>query len=201
MILIVTFLLTAVSVVTFNSLIGIVEPMTRHALEKVAASNPQFTQDMLETQLRRSMKIAPWFSLLTPIMMLVAALVIWVLGKIFGSKASYTQSLVIAAYVSIIYVVALVTGAQALVLDMTKVTNPFHLSLSAARFVDPASMSPSLYGILGSLDVFTIWRLALLAIGIRVIGKTSRGAAWGFAVLCFLVMVLMGVRNAISMAP
>src|ERR1044071_1390732 len=89
MILIVTALLVLLSVLTFNSLVTVIEPMTRRAMEKAAASNPQLTQDMIDTQLRVGMKIAPWFPLLTPIFMLLGGLVVWVVGKLFGSKASY----------------------------------------------------------------------------------------------------------------
>ena len=199
-ILIVTGLLLAITVLTFNSLAGIMEPVMRRAMEKAMASNPQFTQDMMDTQLRRSMKIAPWFPVFTPILMLLGAVVLWLIAKLFGSKANYTQSLLIVAYACISFVVGtLITGVQALVLDTTKYTNPIQLSIGPARFVDVSTSSPWVLGLLLTLDLLSIWRLALLAIGVHVIGRTSKNAAWAFAVIAFLVMYLMNVRNALSL--
>jgi hypothetical protein len=200
-IIIVTVLLAVISIVTWPSIQPVVEPFTRRAMEKAAASNPRLTQDMIDTQVRMSMKVAPWMTLATPIVMLIAALVLWVVGKLFGSKASYTQTLTIVGYACITLVVAaLVGGVQALLTDTTKLTNPNQLALNGARFVDPASVSPYVYGLLTSLDVFGIWRLVLIAIGVRVIGKTSAAAAWGVAGVAFLITLLFAIRNAITMA-
>jgi uncharacterized protein YneF (UPF0154 family) len=200
MILIVTVLVVLLSVLTFNSLVGVMEPMMRRGMEKAMASNPRFTQDMMESQLRTGLKIAPWFPVLAPIFMLIGALVVWLVGKLFGSKASYTQSLLIVAYACITFVVGyLITGAQALLLDTTTLTNPVQLSTGPARFVDTATASPWMLGLMLSLDVISLWRLALIAIGVYVIGKTSRNAAWMFAITVFVLMYLMNVRNAMSM--
>lgn len=200
--LIITGLWLLISLVTFDSMATVIETVSRRAMEKAAASNPRLTQDMLESQLRLSMKIAPWFPIFTPILALIGALVVWLVGKLFGSKASYTQSLVIMTYACITFVIsALFTGLQALVMDMTKLTNPIQLTLSPARFADPAQMSSFLYGLLLTLDVFSLWRLALIAIGIHVIGKTSKAAAWGFAAVAFALQLLFSIRQAISMQP
>lgn len=200
MILIVTTLIVLLSVLTFNSLVGVMEPMMRRGMEKAMASNPQFTQDMMDTQLRTALKFAPWFPVLTPVFMMLGALIIWLVGKLFSSKASYTQSLLITAYACITFVVSyLVTGAQALLMDMTKLTNPVQLSVGPARFVDTTTASPWLLGLLLTLDVFSIWRLALIAIGIYVIGRTSKNAAWTFAITVFVLTFLMNVRNAMQM--
>jgi hypothetical protein len=199
-ILIVTALLVLISVLTFNSLVGVIEPMMRRGMEKAMASNPQFTQDMMENQLRISLKVAPWFWVATPIIMLVAALALWLIGKLFSSKATYTQSLVIVAYACITFVVgSLITGVQALVMDMSKFTNPIQLSTGPARFMDPATASPWVMGLMLTLDLMSIWRIALVSIGIYVIGKTSKNAAWMFAIVTFLIMFLLNVRNAMSM--
>ena len=200
MILIITALIVLLSVLTFSSMINVIEPMARRSMEKAMESNPQFTQDMMEANLRRGMKVAPWMPVFAPVLMMLGAVVVWLVGKVFGSKASYTQSLLIVAYACITFVVGyLVTGAQALVMDMTKLTNPVQLSLSPARFVDPATASPWTYGFLTALDVFSLWRTALLAIGLRVIGGVSKGQAWAFAITMFVILVLFSVRNAFQM--
>jgi len=200
MILIVTGLILLLSVITFNSLVTIIEPMTRRAMEKAAAANPQISQDILDKQLSVGMKIAPWFPVITPILMLIGAFVLWLVGKLFGSKATYTQSLLIVAYASITYVVTyLVTGIQALTMDLTKLTSPVQLAIGPARFVDTTSGSPWLLGLLLTLDLFTLWRIALMAIGLRVIGRTSKGAAWGFAIVAFVLLSLLSVRSAMQM--
>jgi hypothetical protein len=200
MILVIAGLWLLVSVLTFDSLIGVFEPMMRRGMEKAMVNNPQITQDFMDAQLRRTLKFLPWFPLLTPIFMLLGALAVWLVGKLFGSKANYTQSLLIVAYACITFVIgALIMGVQALTMDMTQFTNPIQLSTGPARFMDPTTSSPWMMGLMLTLDVLSLWRLALISIGIYVIGRTSKNAAWMFAVVAFLIMFLMNVRNAMSM--
>jgi hypothetical protein len=199
MIIIITVVIVALSVLTFDSIVNVIEPMMRRGIDKAAAANPQVPRAALESQMRIGLKIAPWFPIITPILLLLGALVFWLVGKIFGSVAGYVQSLLIVTYACISFILSyLATGAQALLMDMTTLTSPLQLSMGPARFA-PATTSPWVLGLLMTLDLFSIWRLALLAIGLHVIGRVSKNAAWIFALVMFLLMWLMNVRNAMQM--
>jgi hypothetical protein len=66
-------------------------------------------------------------------------------------------------------------------------------------FVDPTA-SPVLYSLLSSFDVFTIWTLALTAIGITCISKVKSGAAYAVVFGWYAVVVLIGVGVAAAFA-
>jgi hypothetical protein len=62
-------------------------------------------------------------------------------------------------------------------------------------FIDRAA-HPVLGSLLTSFDIFTIWTLALTAIGITCISKVKRGTAFAVVFGWFGVVVLIGVGLA-----
>lgn len=65
------------------------------------------------------------------------------------------------------------------------------LQASGAALVDKAATARPLYALLGSLDLFSFWLIALLSIGYgAVIGKPARTAAW--AVLGLWALMVAG---------
>jgi hypothetical protein len=187
-IFIVTVILMIVTILTFNAMSAPIESELRQAMAKAAAKTPQLTQDMIDKQVSISLVVRKFAGIFFPIGALIIAVFIWIAAKIVGAKETYHGALVVIAYSSIISVVgAIVTGAQALVLDASKMTSPDQLSLSAARLMDKATASPALYMVAKQLDVFGIWALIVMAIGVRVTGKTSRNQAIAFAVLWWVV--------------
>src|SRR5579862_3924253 len=110
-ILIITALLVVVGFATYGAMSGLIEMEVRRQLAK----NPQITQDTINA----AMKFTSWSTRLGPVfypvILMLAALLVWLLGKAVGSRASYQTSLMIVTYASILDVVkAIVGGAQAL---------------------------------------------------------------------------------------
>jgi hypothetical protein len=98
----------------------------------------------------------------------------WLTGKIFGATLTYAAATMIAAYAYIPRVVeALAISVQGLLLDTSGFTGRYQLSLGVGRFLDPES-TRGLLGVLGRVDVFTLWVTALLAIGIVTVGKLPK---------------------------
>ena len=63
------------------------------------------------------------------------------------------------------------------------------IQASGAALVDKAATSRPLYALLGSLDLFAFWLIALLSIGYgAAIGKPARTAAWAVLVLWTLMV-------------
>ena len=198
MILLITALVTIIGVLTWNSLAPVYEAEFRAMAAKQMAANPQMTADAMETGLKFQMGIRRWAGVMIPIGILIAALPVWLLGRIVGAKEmTYTRALVVVAWSSIISVVgALALGLQGLLLDVSTITTPDKLSLSAARFVDKSTTSSFLYTTLKALDVFGLWSLIVMTIGVRVTGRATKNAAIAFAVTWFLVAILFGVAGA-----
>lgn len=187
---IITIALTIITVLTFNSVGPLIESEMRGEMAKQMAKNAQMTQDNVDMGIRIQMFVRRWMGLFTPLGVLLVALFVWIVAKIVGAKETYGGALIAVTYASIIgLVAALILGAQALVLDVSNMTSPDQLSLSAARFADKATTSPALYALLKALDVFGIWSLVVMAIGVRVTGKTSRNQAMAFAAIWFVLTV------------
>ena len=144
------------------------------------------------------MKLAPWFPIATPIFMLVGALVVWLVGKIFGSKQTYNAALVVAGWSYMPRVLgALIGGIQGLLMDPDNLKGQLSISLSPARFMDPDTSNQLLYQLMGRFDLITIWITVLLAIGLYVTGKVSKGSAATFGFLIWLVGSLPALRSAL----
>jgi hypothetical protein len=110
-----------------------------------------------------------------PISLLVLGLATWGVGKLFGGTLSYGTGLTIACYSWVPRVIAgILVDIQGLVTDTSKLTSQYQLSLSPARFLDPASTSPALLALLGRVDLFTLWTTVLLAIGLVAAGKVAK---------------------------
>ena len=78
----------------------------------------------------------------------------------------------------------------AAVVDTSNLNSRYSLTLGLGRFFDPDTTSPILLGLIGRIDVFTIWITVLIAIGLAVTGKISRGKAAIAAAIVWLVGAL-----------
>jgi len=82
---------------------------------------------------------------------------------------------------------ALVVAVQGLLMDPASFNGRWRVSLGIGRFLDPDATSPALLALVGRLDVFTIWVTVLLAIGLAVTGRISRGRAAIAAAIVWLL--------------
>ena len=65
-----------------------------------------------------------------------------------------------------------------------------------SRFFAPDQPSPIAYQFMGRLDLITIWVTVLLAVGLYVTGKVSKGRATIFGILMWLIGALPALRQA-----
>jgi hypothetical protein len=81
-------------------------------------------------------------------------------------------------------------------MDPASLTGQMAISLSPARFFAPDQPSPIAYQLMGRLDLITIWVTVLLAVGLHVTGKVSKGRATIFGILMWLIGALPALRQA-----
>jgi hypothetical protein len=106
--------------------------------------------------------------------------------------------MMIATYSQFPRVVEMVLNAlQGLMLAPESITSRYSVQIGPARFLD-ASANPFLLTLLGGLDLFTIWVVALLAIGLAVVARVPRGRAAIAAVAVWLVLLLPSLFQALS---
>jgi hypothetical protein len=126
------------------------------------------------------------FAVTFPIGVLLTGLVLWLVGKAFGSVAGFAAAAMVATYAQTPKVLQqLAAILQGLVME--PVSSIYHVTLSPARFMDPEQTSAVVMGLLGRLDVFVIWSTVLLAIGLAVVGRVPRSQAYLAAAVVWLL--------------
>lgn len=137
--------------------------------------------------------------IMVPIIIFLLAVVLWLAGKAVGASQVFGAALVVAAYSYVPRMLeSLLTTFQALLMDPASLDGRYRVSISAARFLDPDTASPVLLAIAGRFDVFTIWTMVLLAIGLSVTGRIPRYQAAVGALIVWVVASLPEVIPAIA---
>lgn len=159
------------------------------------AQNPSLTPEAVEAS-RGMMETFTKFGvfLFIPIGVLILGLGIWLVGKMFGASMRLAAGLMIAAYAYAPRVLeSALVAVQGIVLDTSAMTGRFQLSWGVGRFLDPDATSIGLLGILGRIDVFTIWMTILIGIGISVVGKVERSQGMLAAAVIWVLGALPAV--------
>ncbi len=118
--------------------------------------------------------------ILTPVfVVLISSAIYLIFTKIAGSDVKFKQLFSMNTHIMII-------GAVGLVLNMALRSaiggNPEVFITSLAGLVNSEKA-----GVLGSIEVFSIWQTVLTAIGLHRVAGLSKGWAWGIAIVFFLV--------------
>ena len=197
-ILFVAIAIGIVVAMTFNTLEPIFDAEFARATAKQLANNPQITPDQLETGKKFGLSVARYgVGVIMVLTMLLIGVITWLLGKVVGSAQSFHAAFVVAAWSYFPRVLgAVLGGVQGLVMDTSKFTSQLSITLSPARFMDPDASNPMLYQLAGRFDLITIWVTILLAVGMYVTGKVSKGRAAIFGVLIWAVGGLYAIRAA-----
>jgi len=185
---------------TFNTLEPIFDAEFSRRTAKMMAQNPALTPEMLEKMRGVQTGVAKYgLSIVMIVTMFVLGCVSWLVGKVFDSKQTFNAALVVAAWAYMPRILgALINAIQGLLMDPAKMTSILAISLSPARFMDPEATNPILYQMVGRLDLITIWVTVLLAIGLVVTGKVTKGRAAIFGVIMWIVGSLPQIQQALT---
>lgn len=128
---------------------------------------------------------------------LLNALFLMLSGKIFGASLPFGRAAVIAALAGVPRIFSWIAIAvQGLLLpEGTMPRSMADASLGPARFVDPETTSPAIVALLSNIDIFRIWQIVLLGIGVSVVAKVTRMNGYLTAV------VAVGIATALSLIP
>jgi hypothetical protein len=162
--------------------------------------------DQREKVMEQQAKIGKIFSYASPAIgllyyLIIAAVLFGTFKFVTGAELRFKTmfALVIYAWLPVLFVyllgiVSLLAGVSG---DGFLMQNPAATNLGI--FVDPVS-SKLLYSLLSSVDAFTFWSLALMAIGVTCISKVKRGAAFAvvFGWFGFWVLIKIGMAAIFS---
>ena len=171
--------------------------------EQIASSPSQsqafesLPKDQQNQRIAISVKITKFTPYLVPIFSLVggliaAAILMATFSFIHEASVPYSRSLAIFFYAGLPYLITF--GLSIITLSVASDTegrNPRNLvATNPAYFMDPHSTSKFVYGMVGSLDIISIWVIVLMGIGFKVNSakpKLSTGTAIG-TVFCFYLI-------------
>ena len=127
----------------------------------------------------------------TPFSIALIAAVLLLTSRIMGGQLSYGQLFAINSYAGLTGLVFVILSIVVLFLkppDEFDIQNP--LFFNVGSFLDPASTPKALYAVAGSIDLFSFWRIALLAIGMSAAArKFSFGKALAAVLMPWMLMV------------
>jgi len=193
-------------IVAFNTKLGF-ERIARERLESSSWYQNQ-SPEQKETTLRQqttpvvqgiTYAVAPLAFLIS---LLIGGLIYWLGANAMGGSATFLRGLSVWVYSSFPpTVVSFLANFLVLFLksadDIDIAASQNGLIQASPAFFINMKTSPVLGAVLGTFDVFLIWGWILAAIGLRIVGKISSGAAWAVVLIVALLNVAFRVIIAL----
>jgi uncharacterized membrane protein YeiB len=138
----------------------------------------------------------------TGVMMLVSAvlmaLIFFAIFKIMGGKGKFKAYLSVVVHSNII-----IALYSLLLIPIAYLTNDLHQTIpltSLATLVPADDVSPALLGLLVKLDIFAIWRYAVMGIGFAAVSQLKKRTAYIITGVVFLIGVIYGIVSMMTAA-
>ncbi|WP_058188190.1 YIP1 family protein [Terracidiphilus gabretensis] len=176
-----------------------------HMNAKQEARMADMPADQRETSMKVTVYITEGVFLAGPVLLLaiVAITSLVLMGTInfvFGGKASYGSIYCVSMYASLIGVIQALLGI--IVVFASSAPESFNINNFAptniAAFLSAIDTNKALYALLKSLDVITIWNLALTSIGIAIVAGVKKTSGYISVFSWWAVMVLIGIGVAVA---
>ena len=162
----------------------------------------QMSESQIEEAADRAAERPKWIQpviglFVVPLMAVILAAIFWLVLLAFGNEITFGRSFQATAWA---FLPSLITGVIFLVLLFVKdantidVQNPIATNLAALLGKD--SMPKPLYVLLAGLDVFKIWIIALLGIGLGAAARCRTRTA----VLCVTVLYAVWIALRMGLA-
>ena len=178
------------------------ESVTDAAITQQLSTNPDLSPEQVAQARATAAKFAVAGGLAQaligyPILIALVALLVWFVGKIFGSTQRFAQAMTIATYANVPRLLGTVIAGGLFSLGYPEqARSPNSILLSPLRLIDEASVSVTAATLLGRLDVFTIWTTALIGVGLHVVGGLPKSKAALAAAIVWLVASALAVASA-----
>lgn len=182
-----------------NGLAPIIDAELSKQIAAMSAKNPQITAEQLTGTRSMMEKFAAFGTVIfVPLGVLITAALLWLAGRLVEAKIAFGAAMMIATYSQIPKIAELVINAvQGLLLEPEAITSRYSVSLGIARFLDP-STNPVVMTLVGGLDLFTIWTVVLMAIGLSVVGRIPLKSAAIAATAVWFVGLIPALFQAIQ---
>lgn len=153
--------------------------------QKQADQSLEIQEKMMNPNSPITQGIAYGWAVIGPFFILFVLGLLYFIGlRMFKSTASYGDVL------NIIGPAFLISGLQQVITAVVSILLGKITTIGAAIFM-PADADGTLYSILFSLDIFSIWFYAIISIGLIKIGRIQPGQAYGLAFGLWIIWVLL----------
>lgn len=162
----------------------------------------QMSEDQVDKAVEDAVKRPLWIQ---PVMVLfgsvifylILAAVFWLVFLAMGNKITFGRSLIATAWA---FVPTLLGSLVFLILLFVKNPNDMDIQnpllTNVAAFFDRDALAKPLYAILKAVDVFNLWVIALLGIGLAAAGRSKVSGAVTIVAVLYLLVVLVKVGFA-----
>jgi hypothetical protein len=182
---------------TKNLVQPVIDAVVSAAVQKGVASGkiPAANADAAIKVSKTAAMIIPFvFFIVGPFLV---GLFLWIMGKITKIPAIGSVAIMVATFSMFPRLLGNVVGAILVaVAPEDSITNQAQLSIGPGHFLG-ANASPILVGLATRFDLFIIWGVVLMAIGLRVAGRASKGAAWTAAIGTWGIITLIALVGAL----
>jgi hypothetical protein len=172
--------------------------MMRHNME-LSSRAAQMTPEQRENQIQMGSKFAPVFGYLAVVVGVPLVFVVWsavllgIVKGIMSAQIRFKQVFAILCYAGLPGVIFTVLAIAVMFLkspDDFNMQNP--LVFNPGAFLDQATTSKFVYSVASSLDLFRIWTMVLIGLGLKAAGgkNISTGGAMAAVFVPWLLWTL-----------
>jgi hypothetical protein len=129
--------------------------------------------------------------MLSLVPLLTAALALFWGNFVFAGKAKFKQVLSVAVYGELIFALG-----QLLLLPLVLAKKSVYVSLSLAVLAPEKSFTSILWVALSKIDLFIIWELVVIGVGLSIVYSFPRNKGLGLSVLSVGLLSAIGVAAA-----
>lgn len=168
----------------------IMDAQFQKATAKAIAASPQ-AADQIKSMVGVQEKVAGVIAYaIAPLAVFFTAFFLWIVGKLTGVKLTFGQVSMVMTLAFVPRIVGfLATTLQVVLTDTSNLTEPAAISLSPARFMNPDG-NAKLLAFLLNFDVFAIWSVVLIGIGLATVAKVPRAKGYLTSAIVFLLFSL-----------
>jgi len=134
------------------------------------------------------------------IMIALAALVLWLIGRMIEVKGTYRQAFLIATYAAFVLLLAQIATSVSAMIAGADLDPVRDLSFGVLRFLDTDALPKALPPLLRRFELFAIWQTVLWGIGMHVVMKATRAQAAIAAIGTWILAAVPGVISAVLTA-
>ena len=195
-------LLFLLAIVLYFATRSVMEPVYDVMLDQQLAIMRKQQPGMNEAQLSAGRAILEKTFMIGPIVgivviVFIVGLVLWLVGKLFDSKQTFGQAVMVSTYAQVPRFVlgSMVSAVIALIVGREGITSPYSVSLGLGRFFTDSSFL--VQTAFNRVELFTLWATFLLGLGLAITGRIPKRQAFTAAAIVWALGTVMAVVQAL----